>query len=322
MLGAAAADERVIRVEPAGVTVGDGHVLAGLDIQGGRHLLVPAPASGMREDRRSAGVQIRSAVLEDAGRQVEFVDVVCLVPRLNDLFAEVASDMLEALTVESENPAAVCHNVLECWRELLERPDPRLLGPEQLAGLFGELLVLKDIASYDPHRAMDTWTGPAKDEHDFTGAGAAIEVKTTTVREGRVVRIHGVEQLAAPLGGTLFLAFIRLDVDVSGTSVPALVAEIFESGVDRRAFLERLARAGYDQAKSLEYELPAFIPCERRVYPVAGQFPRIISESFSSGHVPPGVLRLRYEIDLTGEPPGPLDDAEAAAVFRGMTTPA
>ena len=49
--------------------------------------------------------------------------------------------MLEALLLDPDDPSRRCREVLERWRELLERPDPRLLGPQQLAGLFGELPV-------------------------------------------------------------------------------------------------------------------------------------------------------------------------------------
>lgn len=321
ILGAAVGDERIIRVEPTGVSVGAGEILAGLDIHGGRHLLVPSSVEGIREDRRSAGVQIRGATLEDEGHQLRFLDVVCLVPRLNDLFAEVASDMLEALILGPAHPAAVCYAVLERWRELLEKQDPRLLGPQQLTGLFGELLILKDIVTHDPSGGIDTWTGPDKKQHDFTGNAAAIEVKTTTVREGRIVEVHGVEQLEAPADGALFLAFVRLDVDPNGTPVPALVDEILALGAERRPFLGLLSRAGYDPTKTLEYASPAFIPRERRLYAVTTGFPRVVGSSFVDRRLPPGVLRLRYDIDLTGEPPRPLDDRSTREVIRGMTAP-
>jgi Putative PD-(D/E)XK family member, (DUF4420) len=319
VLAAATADERVIRVEPAGVTVPLGDVLAGIDIHGGRHLLVPvADLESVREDRRSAGVQIRHAVLEESGASLSFLDVVCLVPSLNDLFAEVASDMLEALLVDASDPARVCHEVLERWRELLNRPDPRLLGPQQLAGLFGELLFVKELAERDPQHGIDAWTGPAKSQHDLTRGSLAVEVKTTTVREGRVVQIHGAEQLDAPSSGHLFLAFIRLDVEGNGTSVPQLVDEILNHGVERRTLFDLLAQAGYDPAKSQEYEHPLFVARERRLYAVLDEFPRIVGETFARGRVPPGVLRLRYEVDLTNEPPSPLDDQAVDRVLSSL----
>jgi len=319
VLGAAAADERIIRVEHAGVTLPTGDVLAGLDIHGGRHLLVSvAEPNSFREDRRSAGVQIRQAVLEEDGTSRVFLDVICLVPRLNDLFAEVASDMLEALFMDSSDPPRVCHAVLERWRELLDRPDPRLLGPQQLAGLFGELLFVRELGRRNPQQGVDGWTGPAKSQHDFARGSVAVEVKTTTVREGRVVQIHGAEQLEAPSAGDLYLAFVRLDVEGIGTSVPQLIEEILELGVERRTFLDLLALAGYDSAKSPEYDRPLFAAREQMVYAVDDDFPRITDESFTRGRVPPGVLRLRYDIDLTNEPPVPLDDPAVDLVLASL----
>ncbi len=319
VLGAAAASETTIRVEPAGVAVPDGDVLAGLDVHGRRHLLVPVAASAaFREDRRSAGVQIRRTVLEDAGVDLEFVDVICLVPRLNDLFAEVAADMLETLLLDPGDPPSSCHEILERWRELLEKPDPRLLGPQQLAGLFGELLLVRELVERNPANGIDAWMGPSRSQHDFARGGLAIEVKTTTVREGRVVEIHGAEQLEQPSGGELFLSFVRLDVEAGGSSVPELIDSIFELGAERRTFLELLARGGYDASKAVEYEHPRFVIRERRLYEVKEDFPHITASSFHTGGVPPGVLRIRYDVDLTGEPPYPLDDAAIESTLLTM----
>ena len=317
VLGAASADERVIRVEPTGVRVAAGDVLAGLDISGGRHLLVPE-ANPFREDRRSAGVQIRRTILEEAGSQLPFVDVVCLVPRLNDLFAEVASDMLEALVLDPSDPPHTCQETLERWRELLERPDPRVLGPQQLAGLFGEMLYVSEIVSRNRRHGIDAWTGPAKKQHDFARDATALEVKTTTIREGRLIQIHGDEQLEAPSGGDLFLAFVRLDVESSGMSVPQLVEKILNQGVERRTFLDLLSQAGYDPAKAAEYERPLFTAREQRLYAVVHGFPRIVGDSFALGRVPPGVLRLRYDIDVTNEPPFPLEDLAVDRVLKSL----
>jgi hypothetical protein len=263
---------------------------------------------------------MRQAILEESNAKLAFIDVVCLVPRLNDLFADVAADMLEALQIDASDPGLVCQQVLGRWRELLERPDPRLLGPQQLAGLFGELLLVKDLVELSPSSALDAWTGPAKDQHDFTRESVAVEVKTTTVREGRVVQIHGAQQLEPPLGGYLYLAFVRLDVEDGGASVPGLIESILGNGVDRESFFNLLARSGYDPAQSLEYEYPKFVVRERRLYPVVDGFPRIVGSSFIAAEIPAGVLRLRYDIDLTGEPPHALDDRNAATLLSRLAT--
>jgi hypothetical protein len=321
VLAAATRGERAIRVEPTGVTVPAGEVLAGLDLSGGRHLLVPLTAgASFKEDRRSAGVQIRQVALEESETLTEFADVVCLVPRLNDLFADVAADMLEVLATDEADPPRVCKEVLDNWRELLDRPDPRLLGPQQLAGLFGELLLVEELSRQNPASALDAWTGPAKRQHDFARGHSAIEVKTTTVREGRIVEIHGVEQLEPPLDGSLHLSFVRLDVDSDGLSVPLLIDRILGLGTDRAALLELLARAGYDPTRAAEYDFPRFVVRERRFYEVNDSFPKITPDGFTAGSVPAGVLRLRYDVDLTGEPPYPLEPAAVTELITAVAT--
>lgn len=322
VLAAATRRPAAVRVEPTDVAAEHGPVLAGLDIHGGRHVLVPVPdPASVREDRRSAGVQIRAATLEEDGHQSYFLDVVCLVPRLNDLFATVAVEMLEGIEESPAEAPRVCRDVLERWRELLDRPDTRLLGPEQLGGLYGELTIVAELIRRQPASGLDAWTGPTRTEHDFVRGDKALEVKATTTREGRIVQIHGATQLDPPPGGILFFAFIRLDVGGEGQSVPALVDAILDAGADRRTLHELLARAGYDGADALEYDRPRFAVTERRLYAVDDGFPRIVPSSFPGGDLPAGVLRLRYDIDLTGEPPTPLSDNAVSELLDRLAQP-
>ncbi len=319
VLGAASRSERIIRTEPTGTSVATGEILAGLDVDGARHLFIPvASVDLVTEDRHSAGVQIRRALLEENGNARSFIDVVCLIPRLNDLFAQVAEDMLELLKGGTRELPEACREVLERWRELLEHHRPDLLTAGQLTGLYGELLILNELVSKHPVRGLETWTGPSSDEHDFTCQSAAIEVKTTTVREGRIVQVHGIRQLEPPAVGPLYLAFVRLDVENSGTSITSLVEQILAAGVPRRAFIDLLAQVGYEYNRAEDYAFPRFIVRELRYYTVAEDFPRIVSESFVNGALPAGVLQLAYAIDLTGEPPVPLSDEAARSLLQSM----
>lgn len=310
-----------IRVEHTGTQVSEGAVMAGLDAQGRRYLLVPlSDRADAREDRRSAGVQIEIRELTDAGRQRVYAAAVCLVPVLNDIFASLAADMLAALDVAPDRPGTALLETLDRWRSLLERPDSRLLGPQQLAGLFGELMVLKDICIRNPLRGLDAWTGPGHDAHDFTAGDLRLEVKATTVREGRMVEVHGVGQLAVPHGSRLWLTYFKLAVSEAGISVPDTVEAIAALGVRRRSLLERLAQAGYDAREAAAYMRPRFEIVERRTYLVDDAFPKIVPESFPSGALPAGVLRLRYEVDLTGEPPVPLGSFAESDLLDQLAT--
>ena len=59
---------------------------------------------------------------------------------------------------------------------------------------------------------------------------------------------------------------------------------------------------------------------ENRVYAVDGNFPRIVSDAFVVGTLPPGITRITYWIDLTNEPPIPLSSEAMASLLQAMAT--
>jgi hypothetical protein len=315
--GAGLADLRVIETD---VRLRDGPVLLGLGVDGHRHLLVPQPPTEtINEDLNSQGVRIEQRDLLDRGRLRRFGDVHCLVPHLNELFGTVAAEMLVAVAQRPEDPIPACSLVLDRWRELL-RPTPlRRLGAEQLAGLLAELLVLRDVLEHDPARRLDVWTGPERARHDLRRQDRAVEVKATLVREGLLVEIHGAEQLDPPSDGLLWLAVVRFEsVPGGGLAVPDAVRDLIDLGVPRHDLLVRLAEAGYRVEDEESYGDVRYEVKERRLYAVEPGFPRIVPGTFVDGVMPAGVMRLTYVVDLTNQPPVPLDDEAAIAVYRDL----
>ncbi len=294
-----------VRVRETGVAIAAGHVLLGLDAEGGRHLLVPLPlGEQLREDRTSQGVRIVERTFLDGERSLRFADVACRLPHLVELFDVLVDEMLDSLELRPASGHGACRVVLERWRELLERERERLLGGEQLAALLAELWYARKVVEHDPARRLDFWEGPHGGRHDLRRGGTALEVKATLVREGLSVEIHGQEQLEPPEGGQLYLAVMRLErVERDGLSVPVLVRHLLDSGVERHQLIGLLDRVGYRLADSLAYEHLQFRILDHKLYLVDEGFPRIIRSSFVSGNVPPGVLRLRYHVDLAGESP-------------------
>jgi hypothetical protein len=279
-----------------------------------RHLLIPVPEDQRAiGDQRSRGVRISVRDLEEDGSARRFIDVVCLFPELNDLFDDVLVDMIHAVSESRENPAVLCRNVLNRWRELIERGRPPKLGNEALVGLFGELLILKDLTRLSLS-ALDSWTGPSGARHDFVSGNAALEVKTSTRRNGRSCKINGHLQLVPPEDGTLNLAYFKVETTANGRSVPELIEEIFSAGVDRMQFRKHLQDANYDDSYSEEYAEFRWSILERRMYLVDESFPRIVPESFVNGDLPSGISDVIYTVELLAEPPNPLSD-EADSKF-------
>jgi hypothetical protein len=61
-----------------------------------------------------------------------------------------------------------------------------------------------------------------------------------------------------------------------------------------------------------------FAVVEQLLYRVDESFPRIVPSSFSTGSTPPGIVRVDYIIDLTGDSPAPLDEPQAIAAIRAL----
>jgi hypothetical protein len=311
LLKAAGTNLGEVRIRESDVTVAGGLVLHGIDTEQLHHLLIPlgAEEEGV-EDRNSAGVQLRIRTLMEGPNARRFLDAVCLIPRLNGLFSTVADEMLAAIRTAPTDPSLACHGVLDRWRELLERPRSTLLGPEQLAGLLAELAWIERIASIAPQGALSAWAAAHGARHDFTKGSEALEVKAILTREGRLVEIHGDRQLEAPKQAVLYLSIFRFERAPDGRdSVPLAIERIAASGVARVDFFRLLLQRGYDSREEEAYSKVRFNLTESRLYMVDDVFPKIIPESFKHGTLPPGVMQIRYVIDLTGEPPHPLPNA-------------
>ena len=298
-----------IRVYETDVAADAGTLLLGLDAEGLRHLLIPiGEEDTVREDRRSRGVHLENRTLIDQDSERRFGDVVCRTPHLNELFGVLTDEMAAGIVADPDAPIDACLGVLDRWRELLERESTKLLGPQQIAAIFAELWNLRRLVARDPG-AASFWTGPAGGIHDISTPNGAIEVKSTTARYGRVVEIHGQEQLRPPENGNLYLAVMRLEVPASDgdSTLPSLVRELLDLGADRHELLQRLSRVGYRLDDETAYSSLPVAVLEDRVYAVDAGLPSIVPATFVNGHVPAGVVRLVYSIDLTGEPPTPLD---------------
>ena len=227
---------------------------------------------------------------------------------MNDVMAELAAGAV---------PGSVCRNSLEKRRDLLRTGRSGTLDERTAIGLFGELILLRDLARLSP-RAVSSWTGPEGGRFDFMGAEVAIEVKTSTRRYGRLLEINGEAQLDAPPCLSLYLNFLRLEsIPAGGEQLWDLYAAILEAGASVSELQRKLEHLSVDEAL-LKDDARRYRLLEARLYSVQDGFPRIVPSSFNGNQLPGGAFRLRYMIDLSGEPPMPLDRASSDAVLRAM----
>ena len=278
-------------------------------------LLIPVAEAGPEE--REGGVAVFHRELDtDEGRRT-FVVVSCGEPPLRDVFDHFLAALVEAWERAPErHPAATALVVLARWRALF-RPSRDILGPGELASLLAELMVLAEILERDPARSVGVWVGPTGARHDFRRGAEAIEVKSTLSHTAREAGINGIDQLEEPAGGSLTLAWYRLERAEDGPlSVFGLVDRLLAAGAPAGELYALLEQAGSPPALREAHDAVRFDLRECRFFAVEEDFPRIVPQSFPAG-VPEGVDDLRYRIALPA-PGSDLPADEIEALFERM----
>src|SRR5262249_21561277 len=173
------------------------------------------------------------------------------------------------------------------WRNLL-RALPRMQEEEEL-GLLGELFTLDLLVGRLGPVAVDHWTGPTTDKHDFRVRRSEFEVKTTAGAD-RIHVINGLGQLEPSRKCELYIISWQLERagPDSGETLPDRIAAVRRSlkakptAVSRFDELLENGTSWRDADAHLYFERwrprnPA------RVVPVDLSCPRITSQILSSG---------------------------------------
>lgn len=311
-----ASDDRTLQSAELALPTPAGPVRLASDSYGLPHLLVPLVKGNKDvEDRRSSGVHLATRTLLVDDEVVRFLDLECRRTTLTGVFTGLVADICMVLARTESAPEQAVPEALEAWRELLGgRPQ---WTPQRLAGLYGELLVLEHLLAVDPG-AADTWTGPTGAAQDFRSHSNAIEVKTTTSTQGRLIHVHGLEQLVRPPAGSLRIAWFRLEASAPGVAddVPSIVERCLAAG-EPHTILSRLDRLGLPALASSEIRVASFSLIDQRLFEVDEDFPSITPARFSSGVVPAGVSGVEYYVDLDTVPSFDGDMHQAVRHFLG-----
>lgn len=271
-----------------------GHYLA-VDSKGCRHVLILRgprdPITHEPEDLGALHLGYRNWCIDQVTR--EYLDVTCVRSDLVDLFDGLVLSVFEAISSETERPAALAVREIRRWQSLLLSQRRRLLSEPEQIGLFAELSVLLNIsggASLDPAR----WRGPRREPQDIRLPGCRLEVKGIGL-DSTDVRIHGLQQLETnevPVG----LVVVTVIEDENGRTLPQLVDEVLDRSRDRAAMRRLLVLAGY-QSGDAEHYSHRRAGAEYLTIDVDDEVPRIVPGTFADG-VPVGLSKVRYHMEL------------------------
>lgn len=187
------------------------------------------------------------------------------------------------------------------WHNMLRRRREGLLATEEVIGLVGELLFLRDqvMPRAGVAGGVGTWRGAHREEQDFAIGAWQVEVKTQLSTSDRRLQISSEAQLdtsgsrlllchqavvRAPSGGGAVSLNTLID-DLTGqvTVAGPLVLEQFEEALEACRYVRRE-----------EYDEPLWLLTDRRLFEVRDDFPRL-----TPGMLPAGVHAVSYSILLS-----------------------
>lgn len=283
-------------------------LLAALDADGKRHLIIRLdPEDTTLVDSSSRGVTVVTRELYVVGQTPsQFIDLACWDVNGHGAFDLIGGELAQGLARTDQPPALLCSRVLGKWRRFWGQIPKQVLSLEQQVGLFGELWFLAFwlIPQCGNEQAVTRWRGPFGARHDFEWVGKSVETKASTMSSGRIHRVNGIDQLAPPTNGDLYLFSIRLQSDGGSTNtLNSLVERCRTLLAADPTVIDRweaaLVTAGYSIAHVDEYERLHWRVADEFLYHVTGDFPRLVREHLKNG-LPQGVDRVSYDILLDG----------------------
>ena len=273
----------------------------GKDVDG--HCLFIIKLSGdLTEQFKKNTVQVRG--LRSDLRQIREFNSQGMVITLEkhvdqDIFAAMCRTLIRALqdVDDSATSLSIAQNQIKRWKAFMAGNKRSMLSLEEIRGLYGELLFLKQLLTHLSEKdAITAWEGPASVQQDFIFSNTAVEIKTLSGRERNAIRIASEDQLES-LNDKLYLKVYRLSEMRSsneGASLNTLVSEIESLLSDYTAnemFQSKLAMAGYVELE--DYDTPAFEVSGEHIYCVEPEFPKLVRSS-----IPDAISSVSYQVDI------------------------
>jgi len=257
------------------------------------------PAATLPQGR---GFQVSAVDVGDRGTDIKWLSLARLATASVDMFAAMAADVLTSLRVLRGAAEDILLQSflarIAAWQKFMEHGGPAALSPEGEIGLFGELLMVRDLLDIPVAAAtvIHAWHGPFGSAQDFAIGTGAIEVKTTDSASSFPAFIGSIDQLDDSLFRPLALAAFHIALSNTGLSLIDLSDEI-ASRLIRDPPLQELFRSLLIRAGLLAIHRPLytrrFLKTRTLLYAVDSGFPRLIRRN-----VPTAIRSVKYELDL------------------------
>ena len=221
-----------------------------------------------------------------------------------EIFLTLCQSLMSATTIVPPGRDIAALDIvltrLRRWQDLLKQGNSGLLSAEAQTGLFGELLILRDIfiANLEPLDAVTCWNGPLRDEQDFGYGDCMVEVKTARTTRDQSFTVNSLAQLDTS-SGHIILAFQTVGLfeadPPEGMSLNNIVDDVrgrlCGSSAATAELDIRLTMWGYRPDEA--YDRIRFVPATRRLFEVTGDFPRLEPSELRRG-----ILKATYIVSV------------------------
>lgn len=213
-----------------------------------------------------------------------------------NIFLKFCSDVIERTNdINKDYNLEFIIRLWNDWRLVFKKASNNLLSENEIVGLLGELIFLKEYAipNWGEKIAIESWMGPEKLHKDFELEKTWYEIKVTK-SSSLTVKISSLEQLESNIEGHLVI--INLD-KTSPTNlnkininkyIQYIKDEINDFNIKLR-FLDKLNHIGYYMDE--EYDKYNYKLNLKKLYRVTNSFPKIRREDLRDG-----IVKLSYEI--------------------------
>ena len=179
------------------------------------------------------------------------------------------------------------------WRKMFYGSS-KLLTENEVLGLIGELLFLKDFAipQYGATKGLTGWSGPEPTHKDFSFDNSWYEIKTINSFKNSV-NISSIEQLDSENEGRLIVYSLeKMSPSFKGIKLNSLVQKLMDLltlDTDKDLLVEKLKQVGYSYSEVYDNYVYNYV-CKDS-YIVSKDFPRL-----KAADLPVGIGRIQYEI--------------------------
>ena len=239
-------------------------------------------------------------------------------PPLFQAFYALILDISDRIQIMRTSVLEAVEDALRVWRRLLAGLGG--LTHEEQVGLTGELWTLLRRLDAVGSRAVESWTGPLGQAHDFRFDNDEIEVKTTS-GERRSHRISRLDQLQPSTGRSLWLLSIQLmragalDGWTLNEQIESVRNRLRTDEVQRQRFSRLLSLMKWDDADAGIYPDRWQLRSDPVVVAVNEHCPRITRPLLEASVGPPTsrIDGVSYRVDLDG-----LGDPDGTGAFMNL----